>query len=406
LESAVEGLLIYQWDRDSMMQALAEFAVALDSDLGAGLHISPDAWKDGLIACMLHHCLYQYRFMRIISGEVSGMDMRNRPHIRYSPFSLYELPVDWGHAQNDALGMINFLLFWAVNRGHLDWSDSRIQSVGHSFAVLLHHYFCAVHVWADWDLGAWEDWPAEHASSIGVVVAGLREQREFMLAHGDIGFEVNGKRWVVTVSGVNDLLHRCESKLQEVLPNEYIRTTDAARSLGGAVRSVDSALVNALLLSAWSGRALLDDAMTLQIIDNIERKLLGHIGICRYPRDVWDGRMHRGDLQEGESAQWCHVSPMISVVLGELYRRTGQERFLRHQTWHFNRALAHVNERGQIPEAYIVHPVTRQWVSDANEPLAWAQAMTLLAFAGMKASLTHQQKTLSPLLGPTDLPTT
>lgn len=386
LESAVTGFLIYQWDRDCIMQCFGEMAVALDAQLGAGLNISPGAWKQGLISCLLHHVLYQHRFSRIITGEVSGLDMRLRPHIRYCPFKLTELPVDWGHAQNDALGMIAYLLFKGLNADHLNLVADRLLPLAEPFTVLLYHYLRTVHVWADFDLGAWEDWPAEHASSIGVVVAALREQRAYMLRNGSMSYDMQGRRLEVTVSAVDELLSLCEGKLREILPSEFVR------GMHGSTRVVDAALINPLLLCALSGRPLLDDAMTLRIIANVERELMGARGVCRYPGDVWDGRTNRSDLQVGESAQWCHVSPMISVVFGELYRRSGDESFLRRQTEHFNRGMAHINESWCIPEAYIVDPLSREWVADANQPLAWAQAMVLLSFAAMKQSILHQQR--------------
>ncbi|HEY9868311.1 MAG TPA: glycoside hydrolase family 15 protein [Candidatus Obscuribacterales bacterium] len=382
LESAIDGLLINQWDRDAIMQALAELAVALDAPLGAGLGIKPDAWKEGLRSCLVHHVNHQHRFLDIISGRVSGFEMGRRPHIRYNPLNLGESTESWGHGQNDSLGFISYLLFFALNRGYLTWSE--VEQLANPFACLQHHYFWTVHVWEDWELGAWEDKRAEHASSIAVVAASLREQLEFVRKHGRLVYCTEGKCYDVTEAGVADMLSRCESKLRELLPNEFIRSDN------GEVRTVDSAIVNALLQAALSGKPLVDDGMTMQVISNIEQNLMGHIGISRYPRDVWDGRVNRRDLGNREEAQWCHVSPMLSYVLGEMYRRTGKQEHLDHQVYHFNRSLAHVNERWRIPEAYIVDATTRQWVSDANEPLAWAQAMTLLAIAGMKASLTHR----------------
>ncbi len=49
-----------------------------------------------------------------------------------------------------------------------------------------------------------------------------------------------------------------------------------------------------------------------------------------------------------------------------------------------------MNKRWRIPEAYIVDPKTRQWVSDANEPLAWAQSVEIMAILAMKRSLAER----------------
>lgn len=381
-ESALDGLLINQWDRDRIMQAIAELAVALDGDLGRDTRIPAAAWKSGLNSCLTHHVNNQHRFLDIISGRASGFDMGKRPHIRYNPINLGESTEAWGHAQNDSLGFVNWFLFYALNRGYL--SASELQPQANAFACLLHHYWWTVHVWEDWELGAWEDKRAEHASSIAVAAVALREELEFVRKHGRLQYCTGGQCFDVTAAGVQDLLDRCLAKLGEVLPNEFIRSDN------NEIRTVDAALVNPLLQAALSGTPLIDDQMTLTIAGNIERELMGHIGISRYPKDVWDGRVNRHDFGDRQEAQWCHVSPTLSYIFGEMYRRTGKQEYLDRQVFHFNRTLASVNERWMLPEAYIIDRATRAWVSDANEPLAWAQSMAILAIAGMKASINHQ----------------
>jgi len=46
-----------------------------------------------------------------------------------------------------------------------------------------------------------------------------------------------------------------------------------------------------------------------------------------------------------------------------------------------------VNSRWRIPEAYIIDKKTRKWVCDANEPLAWAQSVEIMAILAMRKSL-------------------
>lgn len=386
LDSAMDGLLINMWDRDNVFQALGELYVEIFPWLSAKMKHPPEpgAWRHGLMSSLKHHARYQNRLLDIITDRKSGYDFMARPHIRYNPSGLYEIPDHWGHAQNDALGSINFMLFWALNRGYLNWDDRDIQEIGKPVAILTHHFFWKVCVWMDWDLGAWEDKRAEHASSVGVVLTGLREQADWLKSHGQhITYCTDGKCYEVTEEGVRQLIAKCESKLREILPNEFVRSDN------DEVRTVDAALLNALFLSALSGRPLLDDAMNFKIIENVERDLMKHIGIARYPNDVWDGRVNRPGVPE---AQWCHPSPMLSLIFGEHYRRTGDQSSLERQVFHFNRTLAQVNSRWHVPEAYIVDPESGAWVSDANESLAWAQAMTICAFGALGESLEHQKQ--------------
>ncbi len=380
LESAVDGLLIMHWDRDNIMQAIAEQA---SSRLKGRIPIDANSWKTGLAASLKHHYRYRSRFTDLISGNATA-----RPHIRYNPIGLTELTEPWGHAQNDALSYVAFLLFWALNQKQVDWADRELQPFAETYAVLLPRYFEKIRVWEDVDLGAWEDKRAEHASSIGCALGALVEQRRFLLSHGPLMSSVDGRAYSVSAADLEGMIERCRGKLHDILPNEYIRAdaTDTRADTSG-VREVDAGLINALFLGALSGEPLFSDEMTLTIIGNIERLLMGPIGIARYPHDIWDGRVDRKDLKVDEEAQWSHVSPMISCILGEMYRRTGDEKLYVRQVEHFNRSLAHVNGRWRIPEAYIVDPATRQWVADANEPLAWAQAATLLAFDSMYRSL-------------------
>lgn len=392
LESAIDGLLIQHWDRDNIMQAMAEYAVmkSKGGDAGFGL-TEKNAWKRGLLASIRHHCKYRKRFLDIIDGKVDPADTMKRPHIRYNPVSLAELSDPWGHAQNDALSYVLFFLFHTAGKNDFDLKDEAHRLEAETFAVLVAHYFKKIRVWEDFEFGAWEDKRAEHASSIGTAIGALLEMRRYLEQHEPISAEIDGRKFVVTAKDLDDPVSRLRAKLDEVLPNEFIRSDKAdKRADASPVRKVDAALVNALILGSFSGTPVVDDEMTEKIVSNIETDLMGPIGIARYPHDIWDGRADRRDLKPGEEAQWCHVSPMISVILGEMYLRTGDEKYLALQKDHFCRALAHVNNRWRIPEAYIVDQESRQWIADANEPLAWAQSATILAFLKMEESLMKQ----------------
>lgn len=382
LESAVSGELDNQWDRDNAMQVLAEETLLADPALAKGLKLSANQAKEGLLSSLKHHFQYQDRMIDIIENRASGLDYDKRPQIRYNPVTLGEVSEPWGHAQNDALGFIDYSLFRQLNSGELSWEDPVVQPLAKAYATLLPQYFKSIHYWEDWDFGAWEEGPrAERASSIGVAVAGLREQLKFVQKHGPMTYEAHGKTYTTSEADLQHLIGLGEQKLKQILPNEYIRADK------GATRQVDAALINPLFLSALSGRPLVDDATTLKVIDNIEKELMGPIGINRYQNDHWDGRVNRPQVERHGEAQWSHVSPMISVIFGEMYQRTGNPAYLERQIYHFNRGLAAVDQRWHTPEAYITDPRTQKWVPDANEPLAWSQSALVMALSAMKKSL-------------------
>ncbi len=384
LAAALEGLLYNMWDRDNIMQCLAEVTLADDPELCEGIKVDTSAWRRGLVAALVHHKKGDFRFMDIIMGRASGYskDYMRRPHIRYNPISLSECGDSWGHGQNDSLSFLNFMLFHGLRTSRLNWDDIDLQPNALSFATLLHGLFWKIHVWEDFDLGAWEDCIGQHWSSVACVLVSLREQLAFLKASGQkLHYNKDSHDFWVTENGVQELIDKCQAKLAEIGLNEFITTES------GGTRTVDLAMLNPLLLACFAGQPVIDDANTVAVLEKIETELLGHIGLRRYADDLWDGRDNRHDFEDGEEAQWVHGSPQMSYIYGDLYQRTGDERYYEKQVLHFNRALASISPRWLAPEAWIVDAHTRNWVADANEPLAWAQSMFVLALAGMKASI-------------------
>jgi hypothetical protein len=357
--------------------------LALTPALNDVLGIAGDAWKKGLMASIIHHKKRDVRFMDIIQDRASGMphDYMRRPHIRYNPISLEEVGDPWGHGQNDSLSFVNFMLFHGLNTGKISLDDPAISDAARSFACMVHALFWKVHVWEDRDLGAWEDCVGIHWSSVACALISFREQLTYMSQHSPLVYHKDGAELRVDEKGVRELIEKCEARLRELGTREF------AAIDGDPGREADLAQINPLLLAAFTGKPILDDANTVAVLESVERVLEMPMGCRRYLRDRWDGRVNRDDLALGEEAQWCHGSPQMSYIWGELYQRTGDERFFQKQLYHFNRGLAAITERWTVPEAWIVDPVTRKWVPDANEPLAWAQSMVVLSVAQMRASV-------------------
>lgn len=395
-ESAVGGLLIMQWDRDNAIQCLAERLQ------------SQECFNQGLQSSLKHHFIYRKRFLDYIDKKVSPTDSQmNRPHIRYNPVSLEELREPWGHAQNDALSLIGFDLFYDANENKRKLKDAFELS----YAVLLPHYFKAIGVENDLDTGAWEDKRAVHASSLALVLLYLRESYEYVTRFGPIKYKIDGRSFVVDEALLRELIGKVSQSLYQILPDEYVvcDQTDT-RADTSKNRKYDSALVNALFVQTLCPRPYLigfrdEKASTQAKRDNemkhlriftaaevaalasrLEANLMGPNGFARYPGDIWDGREDRKDIQ-GKEAQWCHVSPLLACVYGDLYRRTGDKTYLDKQVFHFNRGIAHIDSDFLLPEAYIVDKQSGRWVADANKPLAWGQSALLLSIDSLKQSL-------------------
>lgn len=395
-ESAVGGLLIMQWDRDNAIQCLAERLQ------------SQDCFNQGLQSSLKHHFIYRKRFLDYIDKKVSPSDSQmNRPHIRYNPVSLEELRELWGHAQNDALSLIGFDLFYDANENKRKLRDAFELS----YAVLLPHYFKAIGVENDLDTGAWEDKRAVHASSLALVLLYLRESYEYVTRFGAIKYKIDGRSFVVDEALLRELIGKVSQSLYQILPDEYVVCDQSdTRSDTSKNRKYDSALVNALFVQTLCPRPYLiglrDEkvssavkqdkemkhlriftaAEVAALASRLESNLMGANGFARYPGDIWDGREDRKDIK-GKEAQWCHVSPLLACVYGDLYRRTGDKAYFDRQVFHFNRGIAHIDSDFLLPEAYIVDKQSGKWVADANKPLAWGQSALLLSIDSMKQSL-------------------
>ncbi len=398
LESAIDGMLIMHWDRDNVMQVMAEYQMAQDEALRTELKVAKDAWRRGLEASLKHHYNYYRRFTDIIDGKSGAHDYSKRPHIRYNPINLQEVPDQWGHAQNDALGYLLFMTYYAANQGKLDVlqegkkadasNSHNPQQEAHRLGVLVPLFFEKIEVWKDFDFGAWEDKKAEHASSIGCALAALREVKKIVDKHGALSEKLDGKTYTVTSAQLATSISRCQDSLDRILPNEFINCDpEDKRADASSTRKADSALINALFLGAVAGQPLVSERMTDQVLMSTTQELCRPIGFARYPLDIWDGRQDRRDLKDHEEAQWSHVAPMMSVIYGALYLQTKKQNYFERQDFFFKRSLSTVNKRWRIPEAYIVDAKSRQWVSDANEPLAWAQSAEIMAIMAMKRSL-------------------
>ena len=155
---------------------------------------------------------------RIISKPKRKEEVQERPHVRFNAKTLEENQQEWAHAQNDALGEAVWLRFLLANSGaefFLGAEESELYG-------LLAAYFDAIQYWKDPDSGAWEEARRVNSSSIGAVMAGLREMETYLRG----GNEIAG----VNKSALAELLKKGRRVLEVQLPFEAPpeRRTDAA----------------------------------------------------------------------------------------------------------------------------------------------------------------------------------
>lgn len=253
-------------------------------------------------------------------------------HSKYST-DLKEIPAEWGHAQNDAIGAF----LWGVGEGFRNGNKVIRDDIDLRIVQKLVNYLECLQYWQAADNGMWEENMEIHASSIGACVAGL-----------------NAVKMLVNVN--EELIKKGEETLRFLLPRE------------SETKSADLAL-----LSLIYPYRVVDRTIALKIIQNVSSDLERTYGCIRYENDWY--------YNEGSEAEWCFGFPW----LGLCYLELGM----------FKQALGYIEktqkitpENFEVPELYIGGKNT----PNGNTPLAWAVSMTYSFFVKMENIRKEQAK--------------
>jgi GH15 family glucan-1,4-alpha-glucosidase len=332
------------------------------------------------------------RFEEIISDreQLLKVNVNRRPHIRFSAATLEELPEKWAHAQNDALGQALWFRFVLANTGTLAVTPEEWK-----IYALFPAYFEAIGYWHDQDSGAWEEGLKINNSSVGAVVAGLEELRQYSdspLAKKQLGPKKLPELEKTKLAG---LIAKGRERLDTTLPFE-----------SPPERLVDGALLSLIHpLGTVTSRHMQDAILNL-----VQARLRGDVGIKRYAGDSYFCQdyeqwfapdqmcvdfsdsltLRNAFLQPECEAQWCIFDPLLSVIYGErfLADRTDHISFEK-QIYYFNRSLRQVTEKGECPELYYLK--NGKYVPNAHTPLAWTQANQALALHLMEKSVENER---------------
>jgi phosphorylase kinase alpha/beta subunit len=359
-----------------------------------------------------------------------------------------DLPGEWSHAQNDALGY--FLWFYCKmipNNGDLK-GDAQADALIR-FAV----YFLAISYWEDEDSGHWEERRKLSASSVGTVVAGLWEfkakllrsaalkrrldqrYKEFHVSDQLIARVRSTGSWAGTLENLLEgLINKGVAMLRETLPCECLgpswverRHHDAALLFLLYPLNVPDVLRAVLKDPVWA------DEIENQILRNVRTHLEGEYGIRRYVRDSFWCRDYkkrlapelrtadfstdqelRDTIFQKPEAEWCIFDPILSAYYRARYERYERDertpsqddqekqrrlevlrlemlRCQERQRYHLYRALAQVTGSDcpagpfKCPELYYSED-GRMQPGDAI-PLLWTQANLWIALVQMEKSL-------------------
>ncbi len=239
-------------------------------------------------------------------------------HSRYST-DLKEMPVEWGHAQNDAIGAF----LWGVGEGYRLGQKVIRDKKDIEIVQKLVDYLECLQYWQAKDNGMWEENMEVHASSLGACVAGL-----------------NAVKILVNVK--EDLIKKGENALQNLLPRESeTKETDLA------------------LLSLVFPYRVVDRDIAIKIVETVSSKLERTYGVIRYENDHY--------YNEGKEAEWCFGFPW----LGLCYLELGQ---FHKASEYIEKTKRIVPDNWEVPELFVGGTNT----PNGNTPLAWSVAMSYI----------------------------
>lgn len=338
---------------------------------------------------------YKWRFEEIIEGRVNPDNVMERPHIRFNGHNLEEIDQEWNHAQNDALGY--FLWFYCkLARENLLTPQPEDLEI----LALFPNYFQAIQYWNDEDSGHWEEDRKIESSSIGVVIAGLKELK-LLLTDTPNASHCKYKDKLISVDFLDELINEGMESLNNILPSECIQPEPKTRRYDAA------------LLFLIYPLEVIEGEMAEQILEDVIHNLQGDYGIRRYlgdsfwcrdykdipeeirttistEREQWF-KEHGRELRRGEEAQWCIFDPIVSAIFGLKFQKTYQSEYLEQQTHYFNRSLGQLTGKGcefgefKCPELYYLQ--NGQYVPNDATPLLWTQANLRIALKMMEQSL-------------------
>jgi GH15 family glucan-1,4-alpha-glucosidase len=309
------------WIRDTIYTLMAFEAIGDLDRLRAGVH--------DLLDRVLLRWAYKLDW-RIVRG-LPTKDFQYL-HPRYSPEGDEILTELWGLRQDDAIG----LAIWALSRWQERFGVFRNDFADFHLVQKLIWYCDAINVPHLPDSGLWEEeepTKAVHLSSIGAVAAGLTR------AVG-IGVEHIPERLAADTAAQIQLMSGRESSHHD---------TDLA-----------------LLTLVWPLGEDVPIPRTTQreIVERVERELLGTRGVVRYPGDEYNAC-------HGASPEWTMGLGFLALACNALGERERATAYLR-------RLESTATESGELPESWCHHPEHDRCF---NSPLCWSHALHVVAVA-------------------------
>ncbi len=348
----------------------------------------------------------------IVEGVLDPKDPVNRLPVRVDGDTLANDTEK--RVQNDSVGYALWCISRLFNKAALRLEPRDLDNV-----AKMVQYLDTIEYWQDSDEGHWEEDSRIHASSIGVVVAGLRETQEMFVSFGYAPFDrieylINKGTetlYSILAKGVTDL-GPAEPILENDTPYpDNVRPDESVRQHFEHF-SVSRREHDAALLCLVEPLHVLDEEWAAKVVDDIETHLLREKGIARYEGDTyWEPRFPgiftveertsevgkvdvrnakaAGIAYNGTEAQWTLFDPLLSVYWGRKYLASGELDAFQKQLFYLNRSLSQLAQMPdgslKLPEAYYCEYVDDDtdghvdWIPNDHTPLLQSQANLLSA---------------------------
>jgi len=253
-------------------------------------------------------------------------------HARFHPETFEEYWEEWGNSQNDAVGEVLNLIctLELMNAGVVETDAER------ALLQKVIDYLINLEYWHDADNGIWEENMEVHASSIGSVVAALKQARQI--------------DWL---SVPEKAITAGEEALRALLPRES-----------------ESKFCDLALLTLIYPFRVTTEEETLEILKNVEYHLARDKGVIRYKLDRYYNKNTDGYSEE---AEWCFGLSWLAIIYAERGQKEQAFYWLR-------RAKGAVTPAGTVPELYY----SNSDKPNENNPLGWAESMYVIALQKVK----------------------
>lgn len=234
---------------------------------------------------------------------------------------------EWGHKQNDALGLLLDATISAIRKKKITHEDL-IKNQRLDGLVLLIAYFDKLKFWKMEDSGAWEEEQRLNTSSVGLVTSGLENLQNLFNENSDFMefWQEKGRELKVCQYNTQKNLTKMINHGYKLVKKQIKLGGESPqyRKSNGKYREADAAMLSIIYPAKLSKLTYKEKCRVLSICE----PLVGHHGVRRYFRDIYQ-----------EADFWFyHIEPNLDPDI--LAKR--EEKFIEHSEaqWFFDSWMA------------------------------------------------------------------